>query len=505
MPRPGDGTRLICPLVADEAGAMRRDMASAARQGADAVELRLDLLAEAPSREQLAELLAEPPLPVIATNRPVREGGRFDGKEADRLAILRDAARLGADYVDVELDVPEADRPGGPLILSHHDFSGWREELREVAASLDRSAAPVNKVVFSSAGPEDALRAFDLLRACRKPTIAIAMGDAGLPSRILAPKFGAFGTFAALAEGAESASGQPTVEQLRGLYRWDAIGAGTTAYGVIGSPVMHSMSPAIHNASFAAAGLDAVYVPLLVQPGREAFARFLDALREREWLNWRGLSVTLPHKENALAYVGPAACDELTVRIGAVNTLTLAEGGGLLGTNTDYAAAMEAVCGALGIGRADLAGRPVAVLGAGGVARAVVAVLAHHGAEVTVYNRTLRRGQQLASEFSSRSAPLDEAPDSNAEIVINCTPLGMHPEVDATPLARMPRRAVLVFDTIYNPPRTRLLRDAEAAGVQAVGGVEMFVNQAAAQFETWAGEPAPRDLMRRVVLERLGS
>ncbi|MBS3734669.1 MAG: shikimate dehydrogenase [Phycisphaerae bacterium] len=498
-------TRLICALTGGDVGQMRQQMDAAAREGADAVECRLDLLNAPPDPAALHTLLDAPPLTVVVTNRPTRQGGRFAGDEQQRLAILRQAADLGATFVDVEDDVDTPPAPAQQTIRSHHDFARRPERLDEILTQLEASPAAVSKVAFAAGVCADAFVALDLLQRGRRPTIALAMGEAGLASRILARKFGAFGTFASLAAGAESAPGQPTLAELRHRFRWDALQADTSVYGVIGFPVSHSMSPDIHNAAFEATGHNGVYVPLLVRAGATCFSATLDAIRARPWLDWRGLSVTLPHKEHALAYVGPSRCDELTVQIGAVNTITFDDDGELHGTNTDYAAALDALCGAMAITRDDLAGRSVAVLGAGGVSRAIVAALAHYGATVTIYNRTVQRAHRLAAEFSLAHGALEDAATAHAEIVINCTPLGMHPEPDATPLPRLPTGAEVVFDTIYTPIETRLLREARAAGCRTVSGVEMFVNQAAAQFECWLPTPAPRDVMRQVVLDRLAA
>ena len=511
----GATTRLICPLTAGTVEQMRRDMLDAGAAGADCVELRLDYLMTPPTARQLQELLAGLPPWVILTCRPVRQGGRFSGTEAARLELLRQAAALArssggpgggtAVLVDIEMDVPRTDWPEADVILSHHDFQAVPSYLDRVVEQLESSPAAVNKVAFAAHGPQDALRALDVLRACRKPTIALAMGEAGVASRILARKFGALGTFAALRHGGQSAPGQPTIEEFHRLYRWDAIDEQTAVCGVIGCPVGHSMSPAIHNAAFAAAGVNAVYVPLLVQPGMEHFQAFLDALLARPWLGWRGLSVTIPHKENALAYVGPGNCDELARQIGAVNTITIEPDGRLRGDNTDYAAALDALCEAMAIAREGLSGRSVAVLGAGGAARAIVAGLRHYGADVTIYNRTVSRGAALAEEFHCMAEGLDHLDGLGSEIVINCTPLGMHPNVNAGPLDRIPPSAKVVFDTIYNPVQTRLLEQAARAGATAVSGLDMFVRQAASQFETWTGRPAPRAVMRQVVMQRLAA
>jgi 3-dehydroquinate dehydratase/shikimate dehydrogenase len=498
-----DRTRLICTLTSPDVPSMRADMAAAAAAGADAVECRLDYLAKPPDDADLKALFAAAPVETIATCRPLRQGGHFTGEEGRRLAVLRRAAELGATFVDVEEDVDPSAWPAGRVILSYHNFTGCPGDLEEIARRLDDSPAEINKkIAFTASGPEDALRALEVLRTCRKPTIALAMGEAGAASRILARKFGAFGTFASLHPGAESAPGQFTLQEMRQLYRWDSQTPTTAVYGVIGSPVAHSMSPAIHNAAFAAAGLDAVYVPLLVEPGESNFRRFMDALMARPWLHWGGLSVTIPHKENALAYVAPSNCEALARKIGAVNTITFGPQGRLRGDNTDYGAALDALCRAMGIRREALAPKSVAVLGAGGVARAIVAGLRQYLAEVTIYNRTVSRAEALAAEFSCRAAGLDALAETSAEILINCTSVGMHPNVDDCPVQAIPPKVAVVFDTIYNPARTRLLKHAEKTCL-TVSGLDMFVNQAVAQFELWTGRPAPADVMRRVVLENL--
>ncbi|MCK5557501.1 MAG: type I 3-dehydroquinate dehydratase, partial [Candidatus Hydrogenedentes bacterium] len=431
------------------------EMSQAAAAGAEMVETRLDFLPFLPDAGELRDLLTKPPLPVIVTCRPKRQGGLFDddaGTEKARLDLLRRASKFeGVAFVDVELDTPPRQRPAKKVILSHHDFEGCPDDLDELARTLERSDAAVNKIAFTVRACEEALRAFDVIRACKKPTFALAMGEAGLISRILAKKFGAFGTFASLGPGRGSAPAQPTLAEMKKLYRWDDISSETAVFGVIGGPVAHSLSPAIHNAAFAATGINAVYLPLRIEPGAENFRRFMDAVLERPWLVLRGLSVTIPHKENALAYLGAKNCDALAVRIGAINTIRIDSTGHLRGWNSDYTAAVDALCAAMDIKRADLRGRKVAVLGAGGAGRAIVAVLVHFGAEVAIYNRTLTRAEKLAKEFNCRPAPLTDASGAKPEILINCTSIGMHPNVDDCPLETLPRGVNVVFDTVYNP------------------------------------------------------
>ncbi len=497
-------TRLIVPLTSPTIAQMAEDIHRATQAGADLIECRLDYLDTPPTQADLEKLLADAPVEIIATNRPVDQGGKFTGSETDRLSILNAAATAGASIVDIERSVSPDDWPDAKIILSHHDFDRCPEDIQAIAEELAETNADIPKVAFTPAGPEEALLALDIIRDTSKPTIALAMGEAGLLSRILARKVGAFGTFAALSAGAGSAPGQPTINELVDLYRWNKISAETAVFGVIGCPVGHSMSPAIHNAAFDATDFDGLYLPILIQPGPDNFNRFLNAALARPWLGWRGLSVTLPHKENALAFVGPDNCDELGRRIGAINTITIAPDGSLRGDNVDYAAAIDALCSKMQIDRDGLAGKSVAVLGAGGAARAIIAALCYYEAETTVYNRTVSRAEKLADEFGCKWAPIEKAVSTEAEIVINCTSVGMHPAIDATPLPAIPPSVKVVFDTIYNPLDTLLLQDAKKAGCLCVSGLDMFVNQAVAQFELWTGKPAPRDVMHQVVLSRLG-
>jgi shikimate dehydrogenase len=276
------------------------------------------------------------------------------------------------------------------------------------------------------------------------------------------------------------------------------------------------MSPAIHNAAFDSTGHDGVYLPLLVNAGYESFKAFMETFVPFEGLHLSGLSITIPHKQNALKYLREKGgqIDPLAERIGAVNTIAIDRAGGsvtLRGTSTDYAAILDSITEKLGITRLDLKDYRVAVLGAGGTGRTAVAALAHYGATVVVYNRTRERADALADEFDGKTgkvvaADLKSLCKSCCQIFINTTSVGMHPNVDQSPLGShsVPFSAeTLVFDTVYNPMETLFLRQARAAGARTIGGIEMFVRQAAGQFEMWTRKAAPLDVMRAVVETRL--
>ncbi len=508
-------TYLCVSIFVRDLAQARRDAALAAEAGADMLELRIDDLTEPVA-------LPELPLPYILTCRPTWEGGQSELSDNERLDLLATMLEHGASYVDVELKTYER-RPDvadiaarRPIIVSAHDFTG-RPKLATLRIAMAQRLANVHKLVWMARSIRDNLEAFELLKAPIQPTIGLCMGEAGLISRVLAKKFGGFLTFASLREGSGTAPGQISIHDMKRLYRWDAIGERTKVYGVVASPVMHSMSPAIHNAGFDAVGHDGVYLPLLVNPGYESFKAFMESFLEFETLDLAGLSVTLPHKENALRYLKEkgAEIEPLAERIGAVNTIVIDRVSSpvLRGFNSDYAAILDTITTRLDISREDLKSYRVAVIGAGGTGRTAVAALAEYGATVVVYNRTKERADELAAEFNGKqghvvSAPLEKLCDSCCQIYINTTSVGMHPNVDASPLAdRLPKFSpeTLVFDTIYNPTKTKLLSQAEAAGAKTVGGIEMFVRQAARQFEAWTQKPAPLEVMRKVIVERLAA
>ncbi|MCC5828851.1 MAG: shikimate dehydrogenase [Phycisphaeraceae bacterium] len=520
-------------LVHDRADALRQ-AAMAAEHGADLVEFRIDGFSG--SDEEVGQLIDASPIPCILTCRHEDEGGREDMTPARRIERLLAGLKAGQGpaYVDVELTqwqaqaelrealMPWLDHPGNPgrrqtgLILSTHDFVGRPADLyQRIEAMAASPAARVIKVAWRARSLYDNLEAFELIGQQFKPTIAICMGDHGLPSRVLARKFNALLTFASPPGHQAAAPGQPDVVELKNLYRWDDQHADTEVYGVIGHPVGHSMSPAIHNAGFSEIGHNGVYVLMPVQPEWESFKAVVRSWLDLPSLNFRGASVTIPHKENLLRFVGEQGghVEPLAELIGAANTLSIREDGGLMASNSDYAAALDALCAALGIEREGLAGRRVVVLGAGGAARAIVAGLAQYGATVIIYNRTQARAEELAAAFSSLpgkvvAGPWEKRCQSCCPIVINCTPLGMHPKEEDTPwpTEEMPDSFgddAVVFDTIYNPLKTRLIRDAQARGCRIITGDEMFIRQAATQFELWTGKAAPLERFAQVMRRKL--
>ncbi|MCE9589472.1 MAG: shikimate dehydrogenase [Planctomycetes bacterium] len=540
-------TRLTVSILVHTLEQALAAAARAAEAGADLVEFRIDLFADNAAR--VIELVNRSALPCIITCRPTWEGGQYDGDEQARISLLEHVG-LGETggasggrrpaYIDVELAAYQSsanlrqkiglvvDHPGQVrptdtgLILSSHDFKTRPADLyQRIEAMVAAPACRIVKVAWKARSLRDNLEAFDILRQKHKPAIALCMGEEGLASRVLAKKFGAFLTFAALDAGSGTAPGQPTVDQLKRLYRWDRIGPATRVYGVIGHPVGHSMSPAVHNAGFDAAGHDGVYLPMPIPPEYEHFKATVGSWVDTEGLHFRGASVTIPHKENLIRFVKDRGgmIEPLCESIGAANTLHVRDDGSLLAFNTDFAAALDAVCDAIRINRGDLRGKRVAVIGAGGAARAVVAGFASYGATVVIYNRTMEKAQALAAQFDGKNvraafgggkvvaARLDKLCDSCCEIFINCTPIGMYPNINETPIPVTEMKSwgpeTVVFDTIYNPIETRLLREAKAAGCVTVSGVDMFVYQAKEQFWEWTHAEAPLEVFRAVLAKKL--
>jgi len=457
----------------------------------DAAELRLDYIRE----PDLRRLLEERPCPVIVTNRPEREGGRWTGDEGRRLALLEEADRLGADFIDLELDSLSRFRRQGQarVLVSYHNYDQTPGNIEAIARQIEATEADIVKIATHGNSLRDNLAIIRLLKAASKPTVALTMGEHGHVSRVLGPKFGAFLVFASLGAGREAAPGQVPVRDMLELYHFRDIGPATPVYGVIANPVAHSMSPAIHNAAFRHCGVDAVYLPFRV----DDVADFVPAYRE---LPVDGYSVTIPHKEAVIPLLDEV--EPLARRIGAVNTI-VARDGRLHGSNTDWSAAVGAIEGGLPEGE-WLSGKRVLLLGAGGAARAIAFGLVERGCRVTIANRTHQRGVRLAADVGCDVVALADVGSVPYDILVNGTSVGMHPNIEGLPIEpALLRPDALVFDSVYNPVETRLLREARAAGCRTVDGLEMFVNQAVQQFELWTGLPAPRELMRSVVKARL--
>jgi 3-dehydroquinate dehydratase/shikimate dehydrogenase len=479
---------------------MQIEIQEAARQGAEMIELRLDFLAKAPDFHRL---LADKPCALAATVRRVQDGGRWAGPEENRLMLLRQAIVAGFDWVDLETDIANKVRRFGKVkrIISYHNLRGVPDDLEQIHEKMCQQDGDVVKLAVTAHHPTDNLRVLNLLKNPARPTIAFCMGELGFPSRFLGRRDGQPFTYAAFNKERGIAPGLPSFEEVKTLYRYEEINAATPIYGVIGDPVSHSLSPLIHNKALAHLGLPGLYLPFRVPRGElEEFHKAIS-----DTLPVRGFSVTIPHKETALKIATQQ--DEGAAAVGAANTLVRSEGD-WIAYNTDAQAALESLLANMPHHEDSLAptveSLSVLLLGAGGVARAIAHTLHRAGALVTLSNRTQERGQKLAEEVGCRHVDWASRHKVLADLLVNCTSKGMHPNVDESPIHNsFLRPGLLVFETIYTPETTLLVKDARERGCHVMTGVDMFVRQAALQFSLFTGHDAPMALMNRIVRRAL--
>ena len=444
------------------------DVLRAQTAGADCMEIRLDYLDDPGEADQIA--WRELPLPAIATCRGRDRGGRFEGSVNSELGILDRAVASGARYVDVDYRIARP-FPSADVIGSYHDFEGTPEDLDTLMDSICRGPVSVGKIATMAGSWSDNRRLFRLLgKSWAKPVIVIGMGPVGQITRVLGPSRGSALTYAALEE--QSAPGQLALGELIGTYRFPQITRQTRVLGIIGNPVDHSRSPELHNRAFQTARLDYVYLRFPVEIAS-------DFCENAEAIGIEGFSVTIPHKVEVMKYL-----DEVTPEaeaVGAVNTV-YREDGRWKGDNTDVYGIRVA------LKDFDLRGKSIVILGTGGAARAAVAAL-EPSSSITVLSRTHAVGT-LDWSRPIRVDRLENYGSYDPDLLINATPVGMFPDLDSTPVVDV-GNAAAVFDMVYNPPRTRLLKEAERRGKRTFSGTAMFIAQAARQFERWTGYEAP--------------
>lgn len=440
---------------------------------ADLVELRLDGV----DGLDVAGALADRRRPVIVTCRPVWEGGQFDGSETERLAILRQAIALGAEYVDVEWRADRRLLPSSAnttTVISHHDFETVPTDLAAHVRAMRDGHDGVVKIAVTAARLIDCLTLRDAV-AGDPACVAIAMGPAGWMTRTWPAGFGSCWTY-----GGAAAPGQMPVSDLIGRFRVRDTTAATAVYGIAGQPLAHSASPAMHNAAFAALGLDAVYLPMETSDAD-------DLLGAANALPVQGLSVTAPLKE---ALARRVRADDAAARIGAVNTLRAAPGA-WEGRNFDVAGFLAP----LAVHAPRVHGARALVLGAGGGARAAAAGLKSLGAQVHLCARRPEQARRLAAELEVGVA--DWPPRPPWDVLVNATPVGTWPDIDAMPIDAATTAGALVYDLVYNPIDTALLRAARQRGARTIGGLDMLVDQACRQFAWWTGREAPAAVIRQ--------
>jgi 3-dehydroquinate dehydratase / shikimate dehydrogenase len=444
---------------------------------ADFVELRLDFV----DRPDVAGALQGRRTPAIVTCRAQWEGGRFSGAEEERRRMLESALALGAEFVDIEAAASfSADlirsTGGRRIVLSEHRFDGPPEDVSARFAALESTGAEIAKLAFHADSLQEVLPLFELARArdsAGSGRVLIAMGSAGLASRVLASRLGSRWTYA----GDGVAPGQLSIAQLLRDFRFRRIAADAAVYAVVGRPITHSRSPVMHNAGFAALGLNAVYLPLEARDP-EDFVRFARGI------GLRGASITTPFKVSLMPYLDDV--DPLAARVGAVNTLIVRDGR-WFGANTDVDGFLAPLAG-----RMRVRGTRASILGSGGAARAVAVALADRGAHVTVCARRSDAARAIADavhgavgQFPPRAGSWD--------LLVNATTAGSRGN-PGNPMDGAALDGRLVYDLVYAPAETELLQQATASGCQTIGGMEMLIAQAERQFELWTGQAPPAGL-----------
>jgi 3-dehydroquinate dehydratase/shikimate dehydrogenase len=490
------GKDKICAVVAAADAASMFGQLREALRASRTIELRLDWLADDRQITRFLGQLQPPPrnTTFLATCRRRPAGGRYRGSIARQLVHLADAVRAGCAWYDLEIETSSLCPPElidvllgqARQLASAHFFRAMPTSLRKVAKQLAQHRPSGIKIAAYCESLEECRKLADFGRR-RKKTIVIPMGDVALPARILALRE-RHGFAYSPVENA-TASGQVPVAELKSVYRADRITRRTPAYGVIGDPIAHSLSPQLQNAGFRARRMDAVYLPFLVRDLRD----FLDSVSP---LGLKGFSVTIPHKERILPHL--SGCDPLAKGIGAVNTVVVRGKGSLYGYNTDYVGVLRAL-----ERRVRLPGSRVLIVGAGGVARAVAFALAQSGASVCICARRQKQARTIANAVGGSLVDWSRLRREFFDAIINATPVGMYPFAGHSPLEARDLNCRLVFDTIYRPRMTKLLQLAQRRGIETVSGVEMFVAQGTAQWELWTGERAPVEAMRSAVLSAL--
>lgn len=509
----------ICVSVCAETADDLIEQIKRAENLADVIEIRFDCLTKnefnlpdlESSQRVLDKILSKQNIKkeIILTFRPKEQGGKREISQEEREIFWNSG--FDRDWADLEEDVLEDSYSWlwEKRICSYHDFTEVPDNLSEIYQRIkSRVLVDVIKIAVQANEITETIEIWKLLEKAKsenRQIIPIAMGEAGKWTRILGLANGAFMTYAALDAGRETAPGQISAQNLIEIYRVKELDENTEVYGIVGGDTSYSMSPPMHNAAFKFHNLNAVFIPLQVGDLHEFMRRMVKpATREIE-LNFKGFAVTMPHKQAIIAHLD--SIDETAQAIGAVNTVKI-ENGKFYGFNTDARGFIEPLLDSYG----DLKDARVAIFGAGGAARACVYALKKEGANVTIFARDVKKAECLADDFQVELKELSnpenrnpEADFNNFDILVNSTPLGRTGNfVDKTPFfAEQIENVKLVYDLNYNPFQTKLMDEADKAGVPKIGGLAMLVAQAMAQQKIWTGKNAPMREMSRAALKKL--
>jgi 3-dehydroquinate dehydratase/shikimate dehydrogenase len=469
-----------------------------AEAGESFLEFRLDFLDKPCAGAQAIAGFLEryPDCIVLATCRRHQNHGKFNGSIEEQFAVLDDAVRHGAQAIDVEVETAEMAperlnqfRGRAQVVISYHNYEAT-PPMDTIMHRMLRLPADAYKIVTTARKPSDNVRVLAAAKALpRQRMVVLAMGELGFPTRVLSPVFGGVFSYAAPLYSEGTAAGQVSARFLRHLYRIERLTKSAKIYGVIADPVRHSISPAVHNRAFQARRMDSVYLPFLVSP-----AHLRDFFSMAEKLPLAGFSVTLPHKQKIIRYLD--IVDPLARRIGAVNTVWR-KAGKWRGANTDAPGVTEPLSRLIRLPKSS-----VLIVGNGGAARSAACALSDAGAKIFLVGRNADRVRALAKTCTAEPLLREQLDGRFFDAIVHATPIGMFPNTNECFFnGKIPGE--IVFDMVYNPLETELLRRARAQGKKVVQGLDMFIEQAVRQFEIWTGETAPRPAMLKAATEAL--
>ncbi len=462
-----------------------------AEHGAELVELRLDYIRRPVN---LKRLLEDTPCPIVATCRRPKDGGKWMRTEEERQVVLRTAIANQVEYVDLEWDIAAKIPRYGQTkrIISYHNFDETPQNLEDIHDQMAKLDPDIIKIATMANNPLDNVRALRLCRDSHIPTAAFCMGEMGFISRVLCGRFGSPFTYATFHPERQLAPGQLSWRNMVEDFNYDSISPTTKILGVIADPVAHSFSPMVHNACIRKAGLDMLYLPFRVPA--EYLERFMEVAPE---LGIHGLSVTIPHKEKILKSIN--ALDDNVAGVRACNTIVFQDVN-VYGYNTDIDAAISVLCDSIEKKHDDenaFEGKRFLILGYGGVAKALAFGIKRKNGAVFVCGRDFRKADELADRVGGHAVDWGARPNFETDFIVNCTPVGMHPNLDESVFEESWfDKSTIIFDTVYNPERTLFVKRARNAGCTVITGVDMFVRQAALQFELFTGKKPDIELMR---------
>lgn len=464
---------------------------------ADLIELRLDYIKNI-DEEILTELLKNKKKPSIITCRLKKEGGKFEGEEEKRFELLNRAMALGCDYLDIEYSASEKtgtellkNKKKTKIICSWHNFKETPsiEEMEKIYRKIKKLNPDLIKIVTRANSINDNFKIFEFLKN-KKDLISFSMGIKGQISRILAPKYGSLLTYGSINSDKTTADGQITIDDLKKVYNIDMINENTGILGVIGSYAENSLSRYIHNTNFRKQHLNYIYIPFKIDPAE--LPEFMINFRK---FSFAGAAVTIPHKIEIMKYMDKI--EDIAKKIGAVNTVVNREGK-LAGYNTDYTGAIKAL-----EEKISLENKKALVLGAGGASRAICYALKEKGLDFVIANRTLKKAESLAKELNVKFCSLQDINKYDYHIVINSTAAGMYPDTESSIIDKKYLKGKIVFDMVYRPMITKMLREGKEMGATIVEGYLMLLYQGIRQYKLWTGKEPDVELSKRVLFKQL--